>query len=262
MKVALAFYGQPRYVKNPHILESYKKFYLDRYDCDVFCHMWWGKNQRYDVSSWAECNGQMITPDSYNYIVENYKPEIIEDEEPKSFSFDGTTKEYIDKVFTGKLHHPKHGQIWCEKNYSNILSQLYSIQKSSELVNAYSEESKTNYDFIVMARYDTILLGVPDLEKCDASKMHIPCHHPNFPDVTLFYPQKHLSWACHLFDDVELVYDKIREVTPEQFKLHSFLNKFPASDIQPCRMDGHFCRNIDDDKSSYNGSATYVDLHL
>ena len=41
MKVAVAFFGQPRYVGNPNIINTYKQVLLDKYDCDVFGHMWW-----------------------------------------------------------------------------------------------------------------------------------------------------------------------------------------------------------------------------
>lgn len=43
MKVALAFFGQPRFVDNQDIINTYKRVILDRYDTDVFGHMWWKK---------------------------------------------------------------------------------------------------------------------------------------------------------------------------------------------------------------------------
>ena len=44
MKIALSFYGQPRFLENTHIHESYRHYFTNRYDCDVFGHMWWKDN--------------------------------------------------------------------------------------------------------------------------------------------------------------------------------------------------------------------------
>jgi len=244
LKVALTFYGQPRYVKNPHIFESYRKFYLDRYDCDVFCHMWWGNPNKFETSPWAVCEGEMISPDSLDYIKEKFKPVAIKHEEPRSFEFDKSALEYIDGNFTGRKHHP---QFCNKKNYSNILSQLYSIQETSRLALDYIEKTSVHYDFVALVRYDTILFGVPDLEKCDSSKMHIACHHPNFPDMIMFYPQKHLNWSANVFDDASNVCYSVDRVEAEQFKYHSFKSRFSLSEIQPARMDAHAVRTPDDD---------------
>ena len=55
MKVAVAFFGQPRYVGNPQIINTYKQVLLDKYDCDVFGHMWWQEDGgEFDYSSWSK----------------------------------------------------------------------------------------------------------------------------------------------------------------------------------------------------------------
>lgn len=248
LKVALTFYGQPRYVKNPHILESYRDYYLDRHDCDVFCHLWWGNSNKFDTSSWAVCEGEMISPDSLDYIKEKFKPVAIKHEEPRSFEFDKLALEYIDGNFTGRKHHPQFGDIWSKKNYSNMLSQLYSIQETSRLALDHIEKTGVHYDFVALVRYDTILVDQPDLFLCE-QKLHLPCHHDRFPDMIMFYPQKHLNWSANVFDDASNVCYNVDSIAAEQFKYHSFKNRFSLSEIQPARMDAHAVRNPDDDLS-------------
>ena len=62
MKVALLFYGQPRYVDNEEVYNSYKSNILDKYDTDVFCHTWWSETEKeYDYSSWSKISNCFLT---------------------------------------------------------------------------------------------------------------------------------------------------------------------------------------------------------
>lgn len=38
MKVALCFYGQPRWIENPYSWFSHKYWIIDRYKADIFAH--------------------------------------------------------------------------------------------------------------------------------------------------------------------------------------------------------------------------------
>ena len=44
------YYGQPRFTNNPYCYESHKKFIFDRYDTDVYAHLWWDEDEDYDRS--------------------------------------------------------------------------------------------------------------------------------------------------------------------------------------------------------------------
>ena len=45
MKVALLFFGQPRFLENSLPFESHKDHIINKYDTDVFCHTWWAPDQ-------------------------------------------------------------------------------------------------------------------------------------------------------------------------------------------------------------------------
>ena len=239
MKLALSFFGQPRFVQNKKVLDSYKRYYLDRYDTDVFCHMWWEKGAEYDVSSWVRIRENNFVPFNAPEIVrEYYDPIVLETEPPRKFQFPSETLKFIDEKFTGKATNWKHS------NYSNLLSQLYSIQRSSRALKKYMDETGVRYDFIVLARYDTIVRGVPDLEQCE-EKLHLPNHRSNFPDLVMFYPLKHLDWSTNVFDDVSdpQVYENIFSPSPEGFKFFSFRKRFPITEIKPISMSGKCIRS-------------------
>jgi len=76
MKVALALFGQPRFVDNQQIIDTYKQVILDRYDTDVFGHMWWKEEDgEYDYSSWdyaiERANAILIDPEDGAYDLNN-----------------------------------------------------------------------------------------------------------------------------------------------------------------------------------------------
>jgi len=112
MKVALAFFGQPRFVDNPEIIKTYKEVILDRYDTDVFGHMWWEEDaEEYDYSSWSQINKCPVPKDAPKIIADNYQPLILGIESPKTFELPPKAKEFIDEKFTDK--HPAR-QIYGE----------------------------------------------------------------------------------------------------------------------------------------------------
>ena len=235
MKVAVAFFGQPRYVGNPQIINTYKQVLLDKYDCDVFGHMWWQEDGgEFDYSSWSKISNCPVPPDAPKIVTDNYNPLILAIEDPQTFELPPNAKKFVDEKYTDK--HPD-GPHWNAKNYSNVMSQLKSIQHVSKIVREYSIENNISYDFIVLARYDTVMLRFPNLEELDKYKFYLPGHHPRFPDTIQFFGPKFLTWAETAFDEVDNVYEDIWEPSPEAFKYGAFLRRFSKSDLVGLSMD-------------------------
>jgi hypothetical protein len=242
MKVALLFYGQPRYVDNEDVYNSYKNSIIDKYDTDVFCHTWWSEDGgEYDYSSWSKISNCPILHNAREIICEKYNPLILVHNKPKTFELPPKAKEFIDFKFTDK--HPD-GNHWNPKNYSNVMSQLYSIKSVADIFDSYRNNSdvKETYDWIVLARYDTVLINFPNLEECDNSKFYLPGHHPRFPDTIHAFGIKYLAWAKNAFNDIEEIYSDIWEPSPEAFKYGSFMRRFNQNDLAPYPMDAHCVR--------------------
>ena len=240
MKVALLFFGQPRYVDNQQVIDTYKSSILDKYDTDVFCHMWWSEEGgEFDYSSWSKISQCPIPKEALKVVCDNYNPILVGYEEPKTFELPPNAKKFVDDNFTGK--HPD-GNHWNSKNYSNVMSQLYSIKSAANIFESYSQEIGEEYDWIVLARYDTVLVNFPDLAQCDPNKFYLPGHHPRFPDTIHAFGPKFLDWAKNAFDDIDFVYENIWEPSPEAFKMGAFLRRYDLSDLAPYPMDAHCIR--------------------
>lgn len=239
MKIALAFFGQPRFVDNEEVISTYKEAILNKYDTDVFAHMWWKEtNGEYEYSSWSKIDKCPISKEAPNIFTENYSPTILKIEEPKQFVLPVNVKKFVDETFVnnGNPH-------WTDKNFSNIMSQMYSIKSVADVVDSYIKKTNTNYDFIVLARYDAVLIDFPNLETCDNTKFYLPGHHPRFPDTIQFFGTRYLTWALNVFDDIGDIYKGIWEPSPEAFKMLSFLKWFDISDLSPYPMDARCIRN-------------------
>lgn len=129
MKIALCFYGQPRFLEEAYKL-SFKKI-LDKFTPDVYVHTWWDKElvgTPYSVADWAKSS--IIKEDLL------YKPNTI------------------DKII--ELYNPKKYQIDSPVNHfsppkPHNYYQFYTQYAVKELV-------KDNYDIIIRSRFDMKIL--------------------------------------------------------------------------------------------------------
>lgn len=241
MKVALLFFGQPRYLDDDRAYNDYKRLILDRYDTDVYIHTWFDEaGGKYDVSTWAQMHGAknaVILPDSIERLKRMYNPKVLVHEKPQKFELPPECKAFVDEKFTDK--HPEGH--WNPGNYSNIMSQLKTIQRVAQLY----EETGDKHDIIVLARLDTWLENFPDdLSALDPSKFYLPGHHNRFPDVIHICGRRYLGWMKNAFNDINnpRVFHNIWEPSPEAFKGMAFLLRYRQSDLSPNPMNAHTIR--------------------
>ncbi|MEK9694907.1 hypothetical protein [Synechococcus phage S-8S53] len=241
MKVALLFFGQPRYLDDDRAYNDYKRLILDRYDTDVYIHTWFDEaGGKYDVSTWAQMHGAknaVILPDSIERLKKMYNPKVLVHEKPQKFVLPPECKAFVDEKFTDK--HPEGH--WNPGNYSNIMSQLKTIQRVAQLY----EETGDKHDIIVLARLDTWLENFPDdLSALDPSKFYLPGHHNRFPDVIHVCGRRYLGWMKNAFNDINnpRVFHNIWEPSPEAFKGMAFLLRYRQSDLSPNPMNAHTIR--------------------
>ena len=241
MKVALLFFGQPRYLDDDRAYNDYKRLILDRYDTDVYIHTWFDEaGGKYDVSTWAQMHGAknaVILPDSIERLERMYNPKVLVHEKPQKFELPPECKAFVDEKFTDK--HPEGH--WNPGNYSNIMSQLKTIQRVAQLY----EETGDKHDIIVLARLDTWLENFPDdLSALDPSKFYLPGHHNRFPDVIHICGRRYLGWMKNAFNDINnpRVFHHIWEPSPEAFKGMAFLLRYRQSDLSPNPMNAHTIR--------------------
>jgi hypothetical protein len=235
-KVALLFFGQPRFLNNPQVYWSYKKL-IDSFDCTAFCHTWISKDP-YETSTWTGLESIPVDDDAIRKINFLYKPVRLAADDPVIFDFknNNVTKE-AEKYL---------GENFNEKNFTNTLSQHYSISAVTSLV--YPESIKNMFDVFVYCRFDMIFENVYEYLKAnhiDDDMIVIPNNHRNFPDTVMLAGKETLYSFKYLYGDClgcdALEFDMMAEVTAESFK-KLFLSDH-GNKIVPSNIYGHVVRN-------------------
>ena len=178
MKVALLLYGQPRGVDKEDVWRSHKKFIMDKYDTDVYCHMWYDATCKiFDMSSHATNTNSSVVPQSDSIILERYKPIQHLFEPPRVFD----ASPYIQAF--------NEGGYTCSANFPNYISQLYSVEQVATLC----KRSDIKYDMIIVARYDIVIDSFPDLDELNPKFFYCMNNHPRFPDLFFIFSNMYLD---------------------------------------------------------------------
>jgi len=130
MKVAVCISGQPRNYEQGYL--ELKKWFLDRYDCDVYIHTW------YDTSTLFKTGHNFSPNKSYTFIEEDYQ-NILELYKPKFHRFQRPIIFDSTDITSG---------LGIKLNVS--LANFYSIQASYNLI----AHSNIKYDLVIRTRFD------------------------------------------------------------------------------------------------------------
>jgi hypothetical protein len=230
MRIALVFYGQPRFLRNPYVYPSHRRHIIDHYETDVFIHTWWSpETSAFDVSSWTGITAAWSDPRTPDILRARYAPAAIEIEAPRKFELSGETRAALERLSNGNPN-------WGEANYRNLASHLYSVERASELVAA----SGRQYELIVVTRLDAILDTLPLLSSLRRDRFHVSDHHNHFPDLLYIFGQRFLASQKVYSSMGELAAryaDDLWEPSAEALKYASFIDQFSPSDIVPIRTE-------------------------
>lgn len=202
LKIALVFYGQPR-ISNIESYNSIKVQLLDRYDCDVYIHTWWSKedfnNKMYYMKSpWSQTQDLEVKDNVDEILKHMYNPKVIKCEGIKSFSEVNEKLKYFPNAY-------------------NTISQMYTINEASKLVKDFEK-----YDFIIKLRLDLIIYKIPQLESLDKNLTYVIDTHVGrevFNDNIWILSTKHFK-LFNMFDFKEKYYDEIGTLNIEEILCH------------------------------------------
>lgn len=232
-KIAFCLYGQPRYLDNPNIFMRYKELILDKYDCDVFAHMWWEyEGSDYEVSSWSDISSCPMQVDAPKILDEYYKPVLFEIDKPEKIVCSDDVEDYIRLKF---VENDEFYQ-YTDLNFRNILSQLKSIQKVTKLLKAYSNKNSISYDFLILARYDTVIGDFPNITDLNPDIFYTPNSYLKnglnyYSDIFQVMGIRYLNWANNLLKDIEFTFDSIEYMEPENFKYQSLIMRYDKNNL-------------------------------
>jgi hypothetical protein len=130
MKIAIIISGLPRCYKEGY--EELKKWFLDKYDCDIYIHTW------YDTKTTFKTGHNFSLNKDYKFTEEDYQ-NILELYQPKNYTFQKPIPFDVNGIIS---------KLGVKLNVS--LSSFYSLQHSFNLI----KESGIEYDYIIRTRFD------------------------------------------------------------------------------------------------------------
>ena len=228
MKVALLLFGQPRFLNDSRVVESFN-YLKSKFALDVFCHTWWSEEENtYTCSDWTNIKKCPVNEKTIEIIKNIYKPKKLKWEPSRTFK----TNSEIHKFILNKF--PNHS-LWTEKHANNIQSQLCSIQSVSRLFEKY----KQDYDFVILDRFDTYLKIEEDISQLPRDAFYLSNIHQRFPDMIFMYGTKFLDWSSNVYDDFSDpdVYQNVWEPICEPFKFYCFYKRFSLKQAFQINID-------------------------
>jgi len=186
MNVAILLYGQPRDYRKGY--NNIMEFIKRNSDCkfDFFYHIWKiNEKETYKHSTWRNIDKSTLT---YNISMidelnEMYHPLSYEIENQSNISFNDSF--YKNTI---AFHNTRGLSV---RNIDNVLYNLYSKNKSRNLLEDYLKNNPTKYDCVICVRFD--INSVPELILDEKNKEYVyvsNCHQPRkiFADNFIISP--------------------------------------------------------------------------
>ena len=134
IKVAVALYGQPRFIKSKLASGGYKRLFKN-VDVTYFGHTWFdSESLNQETSGWTGLNIVRMHPKSIGMIIKQYPGIKLETDSPRKFVQDPSIREETNTDVDLVKKEFLRLQTTPQEMYSNSKSQLYSISKTLELV--------------------------------------------------------------------------------------------------------------------------------
>jgi hypothetical protein len=235
MKVALVFFGQPRFVQSRLALLSHK-WHLRKQNYDVFGHFWFEALAKYNFSAWTTLKASQS-------IVPHNAPEIIKKEFPEGLFSTSTPQifeppaEFAALIKSWEVDPETKNEYLrlnsdSAKMYSNTTSQLSSVHQALNTL----EEVESIYDLIVLSRWDNLIWKFPNLEKLDRTKLTVADTHDfGIPDLLLIGPPS-LIRATDAYLGLPDILHQVPTMSAEKVKAAYFLGKYKKSDISRAKI--------------------------
>lgn len=218
MRVALCFFGQPRYIENSSSFNSHKDKIYSQAEVDVFTHFWYdSSNLSLAKSDWCNAISPTLRSDTVDTIIKLYKPTVLNYEKQINFYPDIE----LQQIVRGK-HSFTANNTFC------LLSHLYSMQKTVELLEVYVKLTSINYDFVIVSRYDNKIISFPNLKKLPKNKFFLTAQqgvYPAFTDHLFITDFKYLE-CFKMFYKIKQLSKQVVGCCPEEYKLNQALNLY------------------------------------
>ena len=202
MKIALCFFGQPRFYNNKEILAFLRDLRAEDIQIDVYMHLWKpSKETNYMRSPWSgidEKNAVIDLEDLKEKIEDIYEPRAILIEDERNFLADPS-------IYT-RTPAPTSPEI--------VHRMYYSQKKVGELL----KESGETYDLVFRMRTDSSVMGLMPLTELIGDKIWVPDNCPVmgwFNDNFSISSQENFFKMVGTYDNIEKFYKEGADMNGE-----------------------------------------------
>ena len=191
MKIAIVICGQPRFFEGP-TYESYKKYLLDKYECNIYAHFWFTDDPtaKFITAPWSGLGTLTFPADTLDRFSKLYSPKKLAYDPPLEYTVP-------DDIIDSRL--PRQYIV-------DFITHHIIPSKYKSLKNAYSLiDNIDSYDFIVYTRSDNVIIRMPDLDTLDPTMLHIIStgKDPNLYICDFFICPPNLSH--YLFNEIDIL---------------------------------------------------------
>jgi len=162
MKVALCFFGQPRFYSNEEIRAFLKDLRMENdTTVDVYMHLWNPKDPKnFARSPWSNIDESAANIDAENLrekIEDIYEPRVLVIEEERDF-----------------LKENKYSRAPSDSSPEFVHRMYYSQWKTGEML----KESGEQYDLVMRIRTDSAVMNLPSLQDLVGDWIWVPDNCP------------------------------------------------------------------------------------
>jgi len=162
MKIALCFFGQPRFYNNNEIREFLRDIKSEKVEIDVYMHLWKpAKSKDFMRSPWSG-----IEPQYAEIDLENLKEKIEDIYEPTSLLIEEERTMVSDPSIFKRTPAPTSPEI--------VHRMYYSQWKVGEML----KESGKEYDLVIRMRTDSAVKGLRPVKDLVGDKIWVPDNCP------------------------------------------------------------------------------------
>ena len=206
MKIALCLNGQPRNWEAG--FNSLNKQLISKYDVDIFGHVWWDKSEIGKIYKSCQQDNHkdyIVEDDILEKLTEKYKFKQIHAESDPGFKNENIAN--ID-AYSAEL-------------FPRLKSKYFSVKQSLNYAETHEKETRIEYDWVVLTRFDINLMVFPDtMEDYSKDSIYVDALHSAkyvFNDNLWIFGKNRKSTFKNIFDEFDKTYNLLQNLkqTPQ-----------------------------------------------
>lgn len=239
MKIAILFFGQPRFVENRLVSKKlHRKF--SQYDVEYFGHTWIDeKGSNLSTSPWSGLKSLTSSGFALDAIEQQYPGIKIKSEKSLFFSLDEDAQ-LISSGLPINLNAEllkKFSELEC-LNLNNTLSQFYSINSVIKLFEGSTDTSI--YDLVILTRFDCYIVTLPELFSFTrTNQLIVSGKHDNYPDLLILGSLTAIK-SSDVLPNLQKLFNSLQSLNGEFMREANLKSNFSNIQVKKIKFY-HYC---------------------